>query len=243
MDVDISVLFLLQSITIVLSFSMSSTPSHHPIFANLRPDPANVQSSKQADSKTTNGASLSDKNVKALSSNATSLSGKNVKASSSVSPGNKAVKHVMPTNRHDSTLSGRLRKKVREEQNSAFLEHPHNIKLRTRKRKLSELMVKIFNLADTDMIVCDVESGLNDYSKNLKFADELDDISKHLVSLSQECSVKANEIRQKVANAKEDKRLIQKIVHLHDVVKESEKDLFVAERNKEPIDWVYTNEF
>ena len=53
-------------------------------------------------------------------------------------------------------------------------------------------MVKIFNLADTDMIVHDAESGLNDYSKNLKFADELDDISKHLVGLSQECCEKAN---------------------------------------------------
>ena len=52
---------------------------------------------------------------------------------------------------------------------------------------------------------------------------------------------KANEIRQKVADAKEDKRLIQDIVHLHDVVKESEKDPFVAECNKEPIDWVHTN--
>ena len=104
-------------------------------------------------------------------------------------------------------------------------------------------MVKIFNLADTDMIVCDAESGLNDYSKNLKFTDKLDDILKHLVGLSQECCEKANAIRQKVADAKEDKRLIQDIVHLHDVVKESEKDPFVSERNKEPIDWVHTNEF
>ena len=98
-------------------------------------------------------------------------------------------------------------------------------------------------MADTDMIVCDAESGLNDYSKNLKFADELDHISKHLVGLSQECCEKANAIRQKVADAKEDKCLIQDIVHLHDVVKESEKDPFVSERNKEPIDWVHTNEF
>ena len=204
-----------------------------------------MQSLKQADSKTTNAASSLDKNVKASSSNATSSSGKNVKASSSssVSTSSKAVNCVMPSNRYDSTLSRRLRKNVCEEQNSAFLEHPHSIKLRTRKRKLSELMVKIFNLADTDTIVCYEESGLNDYSKNLKFADELDDMSKHLVGLSQECCEKANAIRQKVSDAKEDKHLIQDIVHLHDVVKESEKDPFVSERNKEPIDWVHTNEF
>ena len=123
------------------------------------------------------------------------------------------------------------------------MEHPHSIKLCTRKRKLLELMVKIFNLADTDMIVCDAESGLNDYSKNLKFADELDDISKNLIGLSQECCEKANAICQKVADAKEDKRLIQDNVHLQDIVKETEKDPFVAECNKEPIDWVHTNEF
>ena len=141
--------------------------SHCPILANLKLDPANVQSSKQLVSKKTNATSSCAKN--------------SVKASSSVSSVKTAdktsnVKHLMPSNRHDSTLSGRLQKKVCEEQNSAFLKHPHSIKLRTRKRKLSELMVKIFNLADMDMIVCDVESGLNDYSKNLKFADELDDI-------------------------------------------------------------------
>ena len=208
--------------------------SRHPILANLKPDPANIQSSKQLVSKKTNATSSCAKN--------------SVKASSSVSSVKTAdktsnVQCLMPSNRHDSTLSGRMRKKVHEEQNSAFLQHPHSIKLRTRKRKLSELLVKIFNLADTDTIVCDAESGLNDYSKNLKFADELDDISKHLVSLSQECCEKANAIRQKVADAKEDKRLIQDIVHLHDVIKESEKDPFVAERNKDPINWVNTNEF
>ena len=118
---------------------MLSTPSHHPILANLIVDPANVQSLKKTDSKATKATSLSDKNVKALSS-------------LSVSTSSKVVKCLMPSNRHDSTLSRRMRKKVCEEQNSAFLEHPHSIKLCTRKRKLSELMVKIFNLADMDMI-------------------------------------------------------------------------------------------
>ena len=76
--------------------------SHHPILANLKPDPANVQSSKQLVSKKTNATSSCAKN--------------SVKASSSVSSVKTAdktsnVKHLMPSNRHDSTLSGRLRKR------------------------------------------------------------------------------------------------------------------------------------
>ena len=84
-------------------------------------------------------------------------------------------------------------------------------------------MNDIFQLADNDLIVCDFDTGLNDYSKNLKFADNLDVISKELTMLSKECSDKANAIRDRIAQAKEDKCLIQDIVFQTEIVKDAEK--------------------
>ena len=48
--------------------------------------------------------------------------------------------------------------------------------------------------------------------QKLKFADNLDVIAKELTVLSKECSDKANAIRDHIAQAKEDKHLIQDIV-------------------------------
>ena len=73
-------------------------------------------------------------------------------------------------------------------------------------------MNDIFQLANNDLIVCDFDTGLNDYSKNFKFADNLDVISKELIVLSKECSDKANAIMDRIAQAKGDKHLIQDIV-------------------------------
>ena len=117
------------------------------------------------------------------------------------------------------------------------------MKLHTQKSKLQELLHKIFQLADNDILVCDRETGLNDYTKNLKFADELDDISKYLVGLSKECSQKAEWIHECIADAKEDKRLIQDVVYLQEVIKDTEKDNYVRLRRKDPVPYVPTSEF
>ena len=53
-----------------------------------------------------------------------------------------------------------MRKCIREEQDSAYLDHPYTLKLQTCKSKLRELLNKIFTLADNDVIVCDRETGL-----------------------------------------------------------------------------------
>ena len=108
---------------------------------------------------------------------------------------------------------------------------------------MQELLHKIFQLADNDILVCDRETGLNDYTKNLKFADKLDDISKYLVGLSQECSQKAEWIHEHIADAKEDKQLIQDVVYLQEVVKDTEKDEYVRLCRKEPVPYVPTSEF
>ena len=63
----------------------------------------------------------------------------------------------------------------------------------------------IFKLADNDLIVCDFDTGLNDYTKNLAFADYLEEVSKELTVLSKDCSDRAARIRECIAQAKEDK--------------------------------------
>ena len=85
-------------------------------------------------------------------------------------------------------------------------------------------MEQLYELGDSDLIVCDMEMGLNYYTKNLKFADELDDLAKCLIVLSGNYNEKANKIRDRVDTAKEDKRLIQDIVELREVTELSEKD-------------------
>ena len=228
---------------------MSSTP-RRPILANLKPSPLNVQSNKAKTVTTASKSNASSHQCVKPSQSGNSNGGVKPKLKPSQSGNSNGgakpklkPSRMLPSNRYDTTLSGRTRKRVREEQDKAFLEHPHSVKLRSRKRKLVELMLKIYELADTDLLVSDMETGLNDYSKNLKFADELDDIAKHLIGLSTECTEKANVIRDKVATAKEDKRLIQDIVHIQDVIKVSEQDPFIAERAQEPVEWVHTNQF
>ena len=65
-------------------------------------------------------------------------------------------------------LTARQRKKLREAQNSAFLEHPYSLKLEQKKSKLNILLNSIYDLANNDSLICDFDTGLNDYSKNLK---------------------------------------------------------------------------
>ena len=63
----------------------------------------------------------------------------------------------------------------------SYDEHPYMVKLRTKRGKLGEILNQIFDIAAADLVVFDLDSGLNDYAKNKKFADALDDISKELV--------------------------------------------------------------
>ena len=144
-------------------------------------------------------------------------------------------------------LTARQRKKLREAQNAAFLEHPYALKLEQKKCKLNSLLNSIYDLANNDLLICDFDTGLNDYSKNLKFADELDEMSKVLIGLSKDCTDKANVIRERIDQAKEDKRLIQDVVFLQEIVKESEKcdDICLVrpDQNYVPKEYVHTSEF
>ena len=157
----------------------------------------------------------------------------------------KPRKRLSPTELE--SLSSRQRARLIKEQHSAYLEHPYTVKMHTAKSKLLHLMGKIFDIADNDLLVCDFDTGLNDYTKNLKFADDLDSISKELAVLSNDCTNKANAIRDKIDQAKEDKRLIQDVVYLTEIVKESEKcpeiRLMRPDENYVPKAYVPTSSF
>ena len=157
-----------------------------------------------------------------------------VSDNSSTQPGDKALRAKglvrskptstkRPSPAELESLTGRQRKRLRDAQHSVYLEHPYKVRLDIQKSKLMRVMNKIFEIADNDLIVCDFDTGLNDYSKNLSFANELETIAKELTVLSKDCADKAVRIRDRIDQAKEDKRLIQDVVFQQEIVKDSEK--------------------
>ena len=103
---------------------------------------------------------------------------RNEQPRASTSAGNSSAGTSDPQRSDRESLSAETRRRVREEQNSAYLEHPYMVKFNNKKSKVMQLMEQLFELGDSDLIVCDMETGLNDFSKNLKFADSLEDLSK-----------------------------------------------------------------
>ena len=114
-----------------------------------------------------------------------------------------------------------------------YEEHPHMAKLRMKTRKLGEILNRIYDIANTDLVVFDRDTGLNDYKKNLKFADALDDISKQLVVLSKKCTDQASALHEKITDAEDQKHNIQDIVFVQEVLKEKDKEDIA--KNRDPV--------
>ena len=106
-------------------------------------------------------------------------------------------------------------------------------KMRTKRAKLGELLNQIFDIADTDLVVFDCDTGLNDYEKNKKFADALDDLSKQLIVLSNTCTDRATKLRDKISDAEDQKHSLQDVIFVQEVIKDIEKAEVVHTR--EPI--------
>ena len=112
------------------------------------------------------------------------------------------------------------------------LVHPYILKFETRESKLHVMLNKMFDLARIrDMLLCDRDTGLNDYSLNKKLADKLDNVGKFLVGLSKRCTEKANEIHDKISAVEDKKVNMQDIVCTGVVLKESEKCDFLKEHD------------
>ena len=101
--------------------------------------------------------------------------------------------------------------------------HPYILKFETHQEKLSVMLNKMFELAATDLLVCDHDSGLNDFDMNLQFADKLDNVGKLLVGLSKRRSDEATKIRDKVDQAKDRKANLQDVVCIGEVLKFEDK--------------------
>ena len=114
---------------------------------------------------------------------------------STSSAGNSSAGTSDPQRSDRESLSAQTRRCVREEQNSAYLEHPYMVKFNNKKAKVMQLMEQLFELGDSDLIVCDMETCRNDFSKNLKFADSLEDLSKCMSRMAGKCSQVATKIR------------------------------------------------
>ena len=87
----------------------------------------------------------------------------------------------------------------------------------------------MFELVNTDMLLCDPDSGVNNYSLNKKLADKLENVDKFLVGLSKRCMERANEIHDKIAAAEDKKINMQDIICTGKVLKPLEKCDFVKE--------------
>ena len=58
--------------------------------------------------------------------------------------------------------------------------HPYVIKLNMELEMMRHVMNNIFDMADSNLVLTDAKSGLNDFSMNYEFADKLDNLSKDI---------------------------------------------------------------
>ena len=111
------------------------------------------------------------------------------------------------------------------------LVHPYIMKFDARQEKLLNMLKKMYELADNDLVICDRRTGLNDYTMNKKFADKLDTLAKVLVTMSNQCCQKATELRTKISESEDKKRLENEdIFYIEEVLKETEKCYLVQNK-------------
>ena len=70
---------------------------------------------------------------------------------------------------------------------------------------MQQIMNRIFEIADSNLIITDAKSRLNDYSMNHDFTDKLDKLSKEVQGLSVHLTEKATVIHEKVDQAVDQK--------------------------------------
>ena len=67
-------------------------------------------------------------------------------------------------------------------------------------------MNQIYEIADSNLILTDARTGLNDFTMNELFAKKLDDVSKNVTGLAQRIQDKATELCDKIDKAIDTKR-------------------------------------
>ena len=62
-------------------------------------------------------------------------------------------------------------------------QHPFVMKLEVRIKKLHHMMNSIYDIASSNLVLTDAESGASDYSMNYYFVDQLEKLSKRIIKL------------------------------------------------------------
>ena len=101
--------------------------------------------------------------------------------------------------------------------------HPYSIKIDIKVKKLDQLLERIEELADCDVLVSDAQTGLNDYGMNLKFAKKLQHVSKQLDEMAARLNDKAKLVIQKVNTARDHKESIQPVQFIEEITDPKDK--------------------
>ena len=101
--------------------------------------------------------------------------------------------------------------------------HPYSIKIDIKVKKLNQILERIEELADCNVLVSDAQTGLNDYSMNLKFAKKLQHISKQIDEMAQRLNDKAKLVIQKVNTARDHKASIQPVQFVEEITEPKDK--------------------
>ena len=97
-------------------------------------------------------------------------------------------------------------------------QHPYVIKLNIMLYKLDCLMNQIYEIADSNLILTDARTGLNNFTMNELFAKKLDDISKHVTGLATRIQDKASELRDKIDKAIDTKENLREVIYAGEVL-------------------------
>ena len=92
-------------------------------------------------------------------------------------------------------------------------------------KKLDQLLERMEEIADCDVLVSDAQTGLNDYSMNLKFAKKLQQVSKQLDNFVVRLNEKAKLVIQKVNTAHDHKASIQPVQFIEEITEPKDKCL------------------
>ena len=97
--------------------------------------------------------------------------------------------------------------------------HPYIFKFNTYERKVQQILGRMFDIANNDLLISNRDSGINDFDMNYQFADCLEETAKLMVDMSKNCSQKAKLICEKVENAQDKKHRSQDAYYVGTVLK------------------------
>ena len=93
-------------------------------------------------------------------------------------------------------------------------QHPYSIKIDTKMSKLDAVLNSFYELANSNLLVSNAETGLTDFSINERFARKLDEASKQVAGLANSLSEKAIIVTQKLDETRDRKVNMQDVIFM-----------------------------